>query len=274
MTEAAASAPVPVWIGTSGFSFPDWVGVFYPEGLPKPDWLPFYAGRFSVLEVNSTYYHLPSPGMIERMCDRTPEGFGFVVKANQKTTHEHADADVAARFRDALAPLVERGRLRGVLAQFPWGFRNTPENRDYLLEMAGRTADVPWFIEFRHRGWIVPEVGDLLREHGLGFVSVDEPQLSGMVPPVAKATTSTGYVRFHGRNAAAWWGKGPDAGHERYNYLYSPEELQAWADKIDRLAQDVREVLIFFNNCSNGHSVTNAQMMRDILSGAKNLAVR
>ena len=263
-----------VWVGTSGFSFPDWSPAFYPKGLPRSEWLLYYAQYFPALELNSSYYAIPKLETMRGLCERTPPGFRFIVKANKKTTHEHAHEEVAQHFREILQPLVEQGKLSGVLAQFPWSFRNTPANRDYLLELTHRTPDVQWFVEFRHRGWIVPVVGDLMRQHGVGFVSVDEPQLEGMVPPVAKATTPTAYVRFHGRNAQAWWSKSPDAGRERYNYLYSPDELQEWARKIAKLGDTAKDIFVFFNNCHAGQAITNAQMMRELLDAVPSLTLR
>jgi uncharacterized protein YecE (DUF72 family) len=263
-----------VWVGTSGFSFPDWAGTFYPQDLPKSEWLPYYAGRFSALELNSSYYRIPSAKTMTHLCERTPPGFLFMVKANKKTTHQRADAEVAEEFRACLQPLIEAGRLRGVLAQFPWSFRNTEENRDYLVSIAERTSDVQWFAEFRRRDWIVPLVGNLLRERRIGFVSVDEPQISDMVPPVAKFTVPVAYVRFHGRNAEAWWGRGTDQARDRYDYLYSEEELRLWTGKIERLRGKVKEIFLFFNNCHDGQAAENAVLMRDLLSRLAHMEVR
>ena len=262
-----------VWVGTSGFSFPDWVGTFYPKELSKAEWLAYYARHFPALELNSSFYGIPSVKTMQRLCERTPPNFRFVVKANRKTTHESADAEVAGAFREALGPIIEAGRLHGVLAQFPWSFRNTPANLDYLVALAERTPDVQWFIEFRHRGWIVPEVGSVMREHKLGFVSVDEPQIGDMMPPVAKFTVPVAYVRLHGRNADAWWGRGKGAPSDRYDYLYTEDELQSWVGKIGRLAREVKEVLVFFNNCHRGQAADNANLMRSLLRELPNVEV-
>lgn len=263
-----------IWIGTSGFSFPDWAGTFYPRDLPKPEWLPYYAERFAALELNSSYYRIPAEQTMARFCDRTPSGFLFMVKANKKTTHERADEEVAEQFRRSLQPLVESGRLRGVLAQFPWSFRNTEENREYLVSIAERTPDVQWFVEFRRREWLVPLVGDLLRERRIGFVSVDEPQISDMVPPAAKYTIPVAYVRFHGRNADAWWGRGTGGSGDRYDYLYNEDELRSWVGKIDRLRGKVKEMFLFFNNCHDGQAAQNATAMRELIAQLPNVEVR
>ena len=256
---------VTVYIGTSGYSFADWSKVFYPAGLPKSKWLEYYVRHFPSLELNTSYYCIPAKSTIKRLVDETPPRYPVMVKANGETTHKYNDADISARFRESIDPLVETDRLRGVLAQFPWSFRNTPKNRDYIAQMVQRTPDVTWFVEFRRREWIVPEVGNLLRELGAGFVSVDEPQISGMMPPVAKFTIPVAYIRLHGRNSEAWWSGDPGSGRDRYDYRYNSEELDFWARKVLKLAGDVREMFVFFNNCHEGQAVDNAVMMRNML---------
>ena len=184
--------------------------------------------------------------------------FEFIVKVNKATTHEGKDAEVAASFLQSIRPLSEAGKLKGLLAQFPWGFKNTPENRDYLKGCRERTPDIPYFVEFRHRSWVSEEVGNLLREHQLSFVCVDEPQIGDMMPPMARATTNLGYIRFHGRNAKNWWGKGGD----RYDYLYTEDELRTWVGKVEQLLGKVDKIYLFFNNCHAGQAVENARMMK------------
>ena len=262
----SAKRHVAIRVGTSGYSFDDWVGAFYPEGLPKKEWLRFYARYFHTLELNTSYYAIPAQRTIQRLCEELPPSYPIMVKANQQTTHKHSDEAIAGEFRERLTPLIENGMLKGVLAQFPWSFRKTPENMAYLVEMVRRTPDVPWFVEFRRREWIVPEVGDLLRNEGIGFVSVDEPQISGMVPPIARHTTPTAYIRFHGRNARDWWQSDPAQGRDRYDYRYTPEELEAWVKKLVKLVGQVDEVFMYFNNCHGGQAAENAAQMRNLLS--------
>jgi uncharacterized protein YecE (DUF72 family) len=249
-------------IGTSGYSFKDWKGTFYPEDVASKDMLGYYAQRFDIVEVNATYYRLLPASTFEGMVQKTPDGFEFVVKANQATTHEGTDEGVVKEFTESFQPLVDAGRFRGILAQFPWGFRNTPKNRDYLVACRSRMRDVPYFVEFRHNSWLTPEVGDLLKANELGYVCVDEPQIGQMVPPIATATTDTGYVRFHGRNKRTWWNK--EAG-DRYDYLYSEEELEAWVGKIRNLIEKTKDILVFFNNCHDGQAPRNAQQLRLML---------
>jgi uncharacterized protein YecE (DUF72 family) len=122
-------------------------------------------------------------------------------------------------------------------------------------------ADLPYFVEFRHKSWLTQNVGNALRENEIGFVSVDEPQIGGMMPPVVRATTDKGYVRLHGRNASKWWG----GGSERYDYLYTEDELEKWAEQIGNLERSVDDVYVFFNNCHQGKAVTNALQMKEIV---------
>ena len=130
-----------ILVGTSGYSYPGWRGVLYPEEMRPDGFLAAYAERFPAVEINSTYYGIPKPAVFERMVSQTPDGFEFIVKANRATTHGHSDNDVAGTFHESLGPLLDAGRLSGILAQFPWGFRNDEANRRYLAELADRHAD-------------------------------------------------------------------------------------------------------------------------------------
>jgi len=250
-----------ITVGTSGFSFSDWKGVFYPENIRGGDMLSYYKDHFSAVEINTTYYGLPRSGTFERMISATPDGFEFTVKANKATTHDMQDGDIAASFHEALRPLSEAGRLSGILAQFPWRFRNTHPNRKYLSEISDRYRDIPVFVEFRHNSWNRDEVFDFMKLRSLLFVSVDEPQIGDMMPPDARATGDIAYVRFHGRNETNWWG---DSG-DRYDYNYSEDELGEWIDRVEKLEKTVWKLYAFFNNCHHGYAVRNAFMFRELM---------
>ncbi len=219
-------------LGTSGWSFKDWVGPFYPTGTDRAQMLDFYAREFLSVEVNSTYYRIPHPRTFEAIQKKTPPGFEFVVKTHHDMTHmQSRDPQLYRDFARSILPLREAGKLTGILAQFPYAFRRTPENQDYLRRLKDLLGgDEPVFVEFRHRSWMDEEVFQDLDREKLGYVSVDEPDLPGLVPPVARITGSIGYVRFHGRNKEKWWGErgrgAPDRGKPRGERAAEAEAAQ------------------------------------------------
>jgi len=250
-------------IGTSGYSFADWVGSFYPGGTPRGRMLDEYVKHFDVVEINSTYYRVPHAAMFERMEEKTPPGFEFVVKLFRGMTHEiEDDPSIYREFSESVSPLRDAGKFGGFLAQFPWKFKNDDAARRHLALVRERLGEDPLFVEFRHDSWIERPTFELLREHGIGYCAVDEPALKGLVPPVVAATTDTGYVRFHGRNARNWWGKG---GGDRYDYDYSREELTEWTERLLKLEAKTGKVYAFFNNCHAGHAARNADLMLSML---------
>jgi len=192
-------------IGTSGYSFPDWVGNFYPLHIERSRMLDFYAKQFPAVEVNATYYRIPPPSTMHAMERKTPPGFEFVVKTHHDMTHKQSlDPELHDSFQRAIAPLEDAGKLSGLLAQFPQGFHRTREHERFLLELKQRLPDAPLFVEFRHASWIADDLFPWLREHGLRFVSVDEPDLPGLLGVYSRATGDLAYVRFHGRNKRTW----------------------------------------------------------------------
>lgn len=252
-----------IYVGTSGYSFKDWIGNFYPEKIKSGEMLNFYAQHFNVVEINSTYYAIPKPSLFENMIKRTPEDFNFTVKANSGMTHERTDnKSVFDQFKEAIHPLIEANRLKGVLLQFPGAFRNTQQNRTYLIKCKEIMSTLPLIAEFRHVSWLNEPTFDFLKQIDVSFCAVDEPELPGLLPPIAVATNKLGYVRFHGRNKESWW-SGDSA--QRYNYLYSDQELKDWLPKIKQLSDVTDELYLFFNNCHAGHAVRNAIRMQDII---------
>lgn len=251
-------------IGTSGFSYKDWEGPFYPSGLPARDKLSYYAREFDTVEVDSSYYGIPKASTLAAMAAKTPPGFLFCLKAFQGMTHAREDnATVFGQFIDALTPWIEQERLGCVLAQFPSSFRNTPGNRDYLRQLAERMGAIPTVVEFRHRDWITHTTFDLLRSLDLGFCCVDQPRFANLVPPVAVATSAIGYVRLHGRNAAKWWRH--DHAWERYDYTYARDELVPWVLKIQQLAETTRATFVYANNHWVGQAIDTARQLRLLL---------
>ncbi len=251
-------------IGTSGFSYDDWVGPFYPQGLDQREFLRFYAQEFSACELNFTYYRIPDAYTLEAMADKTPDRFLFTLKANQEMTHERKDTEGAfAQFVAALDPLIQAEKLGCILVQFPWSFRNTPQNRDYLQLCRERLGELPAVVEFRNREWIADDIFELLRTLDLGFCCVDQPRFRSLIPPIAVTTSQVAYVRFHGRNAAKWWKH--DEAWERYDYTYSEEELKEWVPKIQKLDSEAQDTYIFTNNHYQGQAVDTARQLRMLL---------
>ncbi len=249
-------------IGTSGYSFDDWQTVFYPPGLPKGKRLDYYKEFFNAVEINSTYYRILHPAVFYNIAKKVRDGFEFIIKTHQSFTHDRKDiASKTEEFNESIKPVVESGKFYGYLAQFPFSFKYSQPNLDYILRGRGYFNEGPMFVEFRHISWKKPEVFEALRKNEIAFCSVDEPDLSGLYPPDAEATTNIGYIRFHGRNPSNWWGGKGD----RYDYLYSKEELMSWKKKIDRLKSQTDKLYLFFNNCHLGQAVRNAKMMMEMM---------
>jgi uncharacterized protein YecE (DUF72 family) len=252
-------------VGTSGFSYPEWRGIFYPEKLAQQRMLEYYARHFSAVEINSTYYHIPSARNMAAIAKRAEGRLEFAVKAHQNMTHTRDKLDDALpAYREAIQPLREAGALGCVLLQFPFSFKATPQNADFLRRIGGELAPDPVVLEFRHRSWTTDETFRLLSDLEIAYCCVDEPALPNLPPPVVRATASLAYVRFHGRNRQKWWTHAE--AWERYDYLYSEGELQEWVPKIRSLAEGAEKCYAFFNNHARGQAVTNAQMLVQLLS--------
>lgn len=251
-----------VKIGTSGWSFKDWRGPLYPTEISNDNLLSYYAKHFNCCEVNFTYYKIPNPDTFASWIKDTPSEFEFTVKFHQETTHKQGNPIESAKLLDsAVAPLKEAGKFTGFLAQFPYAFKNDESGRRLLSRLRDALPDIPIFVEFRHDSWLKDPVYDFLRQHQLGYVCVDEPQLNGLIPPQALTTTDVGYVRLHGRNSKTWWNS--KAG-DRYDYSYSKDELQEWVDRLQEMKHRVSKLYIFFNNCHHGQAPLNAQTMQSL----------
>ena len=250
-----------IYFGTSGFSYEDWVGNYYPEGMPKREWLTYYSREFHTCEINSTYYAIIGTASMKSMVEKTGEDFLFSIKANQKMTHQRKDnADVFEAYCRMLEPAASAGKLGCVLAQFPYSFRPDRANRDYLGVVRERLGELPVVIEFRNAGWLTDDVFDLLRQLDLGFCCVDEPRLPNLLPPLAEKTSDIGYVRFHGRNSAKWWQH--EHAYERYDYSYTSEELDEWLPRIRELDSATEKTFVFANNHWRGQSVNTIRQLR------------
>ena len=230
-------------VGTCGYSYRDWLGRFYPERLPSREMLGFYARHFGVVEIDSSYYRVPTVATCASLARRTPDGFIFTAKAPGSLTHVPADVDApsledAGPFREALQPLATEGKLGPVLLQFPNAFRPTARAERHLERLADALGGLALVAEFRHRDWQGPATLDLLARLGIGWCNVDEPRFESLLHPSGDVVGDVAYVRFHGRNAKMWW-KG-DAS-ERYEYAYAAEELEPWTARVGDMASAARE---------------------------------
>lgn len=259
--------------GTAGWSFQDWDGIVYPRPLPRGfDRLSFIKTYLDAVEINSTFYRPPSEkvcqGWLEKILDR-PD-FRFTAKLWQRFTHErepYGKSEVAA-FRKGMDILLDSGRLGALLIQFPWSFKNVPENRKWLDDILSVFSDYPLVLEVRHASWNKEDFYSSLRERETGFVNIDQPVFARSIRPSKKTTSLLGYVRLHGRNYENWFKEG--AGRdERYDYLYSREDLEPWANNIKELARECSEVYIVANNHFKGKAVVNALELKNIVTKKK-----
>ena len=251
-------------IGTSGYSFQDWVGSFYPPGTPRGKMFEYYLSHFPTVEINAMYYRILPPSVMDQISGRAPEHYPIIVKAHKSLTHERHEAWAQLpAWKESVAPLVERGQMAGALLQFPYAFRLSEASLEHLRRASTELAPHPVFVEFRHASWMRPDVFAFLREQGLHFVSVDEPPLPNLLPAAPVVTGNTLYVRFHGRNSDNWWGGQGD----RYDYNYSSSELTEWREKIRKVRDQVCATYLFFNNCHQGQAASNAQMMQALMEG-------
>lgn len=252
------------YIGTSGFSYEDWRGVFYPEDISKSDMLSFYAKFFPAVEINSSFYAIPSPLTFEKMCKKTPDDFQFAVKVNKDLTHsEQAEPVLFEKFSRAIEPIASAGKLGCLLAQYPWSFRRSQANVDRLRQLQEELNRFPLVVEFRNASWAVAETFHFLKQIGIGYCCVDEPRMRGLMPMISVATSPIGYVRFHGRNAETWWHH--QEAWQRYDYLYTADELKEWIPRVQALLSSTAKAFIFFNNHYLGKAAKNALLFGNML---------
>jgi uncharacterized protein YecE (DUF72 family) len=283
-------------IGTSGWSYPSgrgaWTGVFYPPRRGRArtfDELSFYAEHFDTVEVNSTFYGQPRTAVTRRWAERTPAGFEFAVKLYQKFTHPHmfrerverslpedldhseqvvdalsrpTDADLD-EFRRGVEPLASAGKLGPLLAQFPASFKRNDSSMAYLSDLLDALSGYSVAVELRHGSWsdALAETLGLLNGYQAAWVQIDEPKFRFSIRqnylPNVKGFY---YMRLHGRNAAAWWRHATSA--DRYDYLYSDEELREFTETASAARELVRKAYLYTNNHFSAKSVANAAMIK------------
>ena len=249
-------------IGPAGWSYKDWEGVVYPQKPGKNfDPLAYLARFFNTIEVNSSFYRPPAPSTTESWARRVAsnKSFTFTAKLHRLFTHERGKATRKdeKEFRDGMAPLIKAGKLGALLLQFPWSFKNTDEDRVYLAKLLEQFSDYPLVLEVRHTSWNTESVYEWLEERGAGICNIDQPVFSRSIRPAARTTSPVGYVRLHGRNYQNWFrDKAPR--DERYNYLYSFDELDPWLTRIKQVSKQTRETYVITNNHFRGQAVVNA----------------
>lgn len=268
-----------ILIGTSGYDYPEWKGEFYPQDLKRKDFLQFYATQFNALEVNNTFYNMPTAERLLSFYDRSSGLLKFSIKANRLLTHEIARnwQAAAADFLSAVAPLAEKASLCAVLFQFPQSFHYTDENRIYLAKLISFFQGLPLVVEFRHVEWIRESVLSGLEQRGTSLCFCDMPQLKALpdgktikapfVGPIA-------YIRLHGRNADAWYSNeiskkaansNSSNGSSRYTYDYSDSELAEFVPVFQSAEITGKKPVVFFNNHPNGSGARNAGKLKELL---------
>jgi uncharacterized protein YecE (DUF72 family) len=297
--------PADVRVGTASWTEKTLLesGTFYPQSARTAEQrLRYYAARFRVVEVDATYYALPSARNAVAWVERTPDDFLFGVKAfSAMTGHpvepKRLDRDLVAalppamqrarsivagilppeiddeiwrRFRDNLTPLRKADKLAYVLLQMPPWFAPSDETRAHLERMVTRLGDLRCAIEFRESGWLAPDQAETtlgwLQRRKLAYVCVDEPQgTRASVPPIAEATSNDlAVVRFHGRRVETWTRPGVST-TERFQYRYATDELSEWVPRIHALARRTSRVLALMNNCYRSYAVENATELAALL---------
>jgi len=253
-------------VGPAGWNYRDWEGIVYPKGGGKSfDALAFLADYCDTIEINSSFYAPPRPGVAVKWARKVHNNpnFRFTAKAWQRLSHvtgeeaESALADNCDIVRAAMGPLAEAGILGGLLLQFPWKFRRNPENMEHLHRLFRRLKDFPLVLEVRHGSWNDRSFLDFLRENGVAFCNIDQPVIGNSLKPGSELTSPLGYFRFHGRNYENWFreGAGRDA---RYDYLYTKEEIHRLSGDIRKVQLKAESTYVVTNNHFRGQALVNA----------------
>ena len=262
-------------IGTSGYDYPEWKGVFYPGEIKRADFLAYYATQFNALELNNTFYNMPTAERLFSFYERSEGRLQFSIKANQLLTHEVTPLwqNAAQDFKAAIKPLCEKNVLSAVLFQFPQSFHYTNENRIYLAKLIAEFEGYPIVIEFRHKEWIRNSVFEGLVQRKASVAFCDMPNLKylpaaevsdGQLMEKSPFIGQIAYIRFHGRNAEAWYSD--DSGNNssaRYDYEYSEEEISKFVPIIHTATKEGKKVQVFFNNHPRGNGAKNAKQLQE-----------
>ncbi len=256
-------------IGPAGWAYKDWEGIVYPQKPgAKFDPLEYLSRFFETIEINSSFYRPFTAGTVKSWTKRVAnaDNFVFTAKLHRVFTHERGKAAATDEqaVREGFDELAKAGMLGAVLVQFPWSFKNTDEERAYLTKLLRQFGDYPLVLEVRHSSWNTARMYELLEETGVGICNVDQPLFAKSISPDDVATSQIGYVRLHGRNYQDWFReKAPR--DDRYNYLYSLDELEPWIVRIKEIAAKTRETYVITNNHFRGQAIVNALEIKSTL---------
>jgi uncharacterized protein YecE (DUF72 family) len=304
--ESSAQVRVPqvhakdIRIGTAGWSYKDWDGIFYPSGMQrrKQHPLEYLARFFDTTEINTSFYGPLKPEWAKLWCRKVAavnKNFLFTAKLYRAFTHSPiavmeptsaatirpTDED-EARTREGLDAIATEGRLGALLIQFPVSFKNTSLNRDYLERLLRQFIEYPRVVEVRHSSWNDAATLAAFAQKDVGFCNIDQPLLGRSLAPTEHVTSAIGYVRLHGRNYEHWFadqasadqspadqGAGSDNRNDRYNYLYNHRELTGWKEKIESIAERAHTTYVITNNHFESKAGVNALELKAMLSGKR-----
>ncbi len=258
--------------GTSGWSYKDWAGTVYPEKTPPGfNHLNFIASQFDFVEVNTTFYRIPDPKLVKGWIYKTSglDNFKFWIKLNRIFTHSrsYSESDVQA-FNYSISSLDEGGKMGGLLIQFPYSFKLTDQNLEYLVRLSDKFTNFTKAVEFRHSSWMYSDLFELFEQKGLVWVNIDQPVISQSIPPTSIVTNGEiSYFRLHGRNYKSWFSN--EGRDERYNYSYSQNELIEISGHIKIAAKNAKKIVIAGNNHYKGAAVKNLIQLKKILMDNK-----
>jgi uncharacterized protein YecE (DUF72 family) len=263
-----------ILVGPAGWSYSDWNSIVYPHRRPRAFHEATYLAEFfDTIEINTSFYNPLRPELAAQWVERIAANprFLFTAKLWQKFTHEEgatsADEQLVRMGFDVLHSV---GRLGAVLLQFPFSFHNTGDNLERLKRLIATFSDYPLVVEVRHSSWAQPEFHGFLHERQVGVCNIDQPLIGRSIRPSERATSPLGYVRLHGRRDDTWFSDDPEmSSHERYNYLYSEQELAPWADRIEHVAARAKTTFVVTNNHFEGKGVVNALQLIHMLTHTK-----
>jgi uncharacterized protein YecE (DUF72 family) len=274
MQASAAPGPGRVLIGLAGWSYADWGGIVYPARKPRGFHEAAYlAEYFDAIEINTSFYQPLRAAVCWQWLEQVAAHprFQFTAKLWQRFTHESgATAEDEKAVRPGFDMLMGAGRLGAVLLQFPFSFHRTRETSAYLKKLLQRFREYPLVVEVRHASWNEKAFFEMLQERGAGFCNIDQPVIGKSLKPSSRATSPVGYIRLHGRRYDTWFSDDPlTPPEERYNYLYSEEELEPWAARIKKVSKDSQTTFVITNNHFQGKAVVNALQLISLLTGSK-----